>query len=334
MAPELSVIIVNYKTPEYLLNSIRSVFENGMGLSIEVIVVDNDSQDESSALIKNSFPEVNWIDMGYNAGFARANNKGIAAARGQYLLLLNSDTLILKEALQNALIHYKKLEKNNKNPGLLGCCMKDMNGKILFNSNDEFPGITKIWDANPLKILINRWCRKKANDNTEKKLIGQHSVNHESAWVGAAFALFNRKLIDRDHLLLDEDFFMYGEDVEWCYRIAKKGYHHFFCNDAEIIHINCGSSTESPWKTYQIVISEWLFIYKTRGLFYYRIYMILLRFNLLLDEWLYLKSAKKKNMDIPLVRSFRQVMQQYHLLIPEQYKTQPSSGRQFLRYDV
>jgi GT2 family glycosyltransferase len=337
MAPELSVIIVNYKTPEYLLNSIRSVFANSTGLSVEVIVVDNDSQDESEKLVTSNFTDVCWINMGYNAGFSRANNAGIRKAAGDYILLLNSDTIIIGDCLQKSLNYYKKLEQDNFHPGLLGCKMNDLNGNILFSSNDSFPGIKKTWDANPIKIFFTRKNQKTHEISAEeKKRI--HSSNHQSAWLGVAFALCNRKLFDRDQLFMDEDFFMYGEDMEWCYRIAKKGYHHFFYSEAEIFHVNSGSSGINEWKSAQVIISEWLYILKTRGHFYYLAFLLLIKFNFLLDYFLYLKSSRHNRSRLENQIFFEQLnktnilLHSYGWKIIKQFKTKPSSAINFLKY--
>jgi len=339
MAPELSVIIVNYKTPEYLLNSIRSVFANGTGLSAEVIVVDNDSKDDSEKLVKLNFPDVIWIDMGYNAGFSRANNAGIRKAAGDYILLLNSDTIIIGDCLQKSLKYYKNLEQGDLQPGLLGCKMKDLNENILFSSNDTFPGIKKIWNANPVKIFFTRKNQKTPEFSAEeKKRI--HSSNHQSAWLGVAFALCNRKLFDRDQLFMDEDFFMYGEDMEWCYRIAKKGYHHFFYSEGEIFHINCGSSGINEWKSAQVQISEWLYIYKTRGYFYYLTFLLLIKFNFLLDYFLYLKSSRQtrgrleNQISYEHLKKTNKLLHSYGWKIIKQFKTKPSSAINFLKYGL
>jgi len=336
---DISIIIVNYKTPQLLYNCIRSIEKNKSGLNIEIIVVDNNSNDESESLIKTNFLEVLWINMGYNSGFSRANNAGIQKAKGAYILLLNSDTVIIDDCLQKSLGYYKKLEKDQSNPGLLGCKMKDLNENILFNSNISFPGIKKIWNANPLKIVVGRKKQKTPEQIAEEKR-KLHLTNHQSAWLGVAFALFNRKLIDKDHLCMDEDFFMYSEDVEWCYRIAKKGYHHFFYSEAEIYHINCGSSGISEWKTAQVFISEWLYIYKTRGFLYYLVYLALFKFQLFVDDILYLRSLRHNKISDDDFISLDQrkligaLLKQYGLAITKKYKTKPISGKEFLKYHV
>lgn len=334
---DISIVIVNYKTPQLLYNCIGSIEKNKAGLNIEIIVVDNDSKDESESLIKTNFPEVLWINMGYNSGFSRANNAGIKRAKGAYILLLNSDTLIIDNCLQKSLEYYKNLEKDNLNPGLLGCKMKDLNENILFNSNSSFPGVKKIWNANPLKIVFSR-KKQRPPEVLADEIRKFHLTNHQCTWLGVAFALCNRKLFDKDQLFMDEDFFMYSEDVEWCCRIAKKEYHHFFYSEAEIYHINCGSSGFSDWKTAQVFISEWLYIYKTRGFLYYLIYLKLIKFQLFVDNILYLKSLRKNKISDDDLVSLNQrtliktLLRKYGFAITRNYNTKPSSGKEFLKY--
>lgn len=224
---DISVIIVNYKTPKLLYDCINSIFKNQYGLTIEVIVVDNNSQDDSEILVKSNFPNVIWMDMKYNSGFSRANNAGIKIAKGNYILLLNSDTLIIGDCLKNTKDHYISIEKNNDKVGLLGCKIKDFNDAVLFNSSLSFPGIMKIIRANPIYIWL---FRKKipASEVTEKKRSEIHCIDHECKWVSAAFAFCNSNIFKNENLYMDEDFFMYFEDYEWCYRLIKRGYKNYF----------------------------------------------------------------------------------------------------------
>ena len=96
---DVSIIIVNYKTPQLILDCLQSVYTHTKGIGFEVIIVDNDSQDNSRAIVLSQYPEVKWFEMGYNAGFSRANNLGIDHATGRNILLLNSDTLLIDDLL-------------------------------------------------------------------------------------------------------------------------------------------------------------------------------------------------------------------------------------------
>ncbi len=108
---DLSIIFVNYKTAQLLLDCIGSIYTQTKTLSLEIIVADNFSQDDSQQIVTEKFPEVVWIDMGYNAGFARANNAGIKIATGEFLLILNTDTIILDGALDKVVALFKAEKK-------------------------------------------------------------------------------------------------------------------------------------------------------------------------------------------------------------------------------
>ena len=107
---ELSIIIINYKSATHVLNCIKSIYEQTHKYQFEIIVVDNNSEDNSEAKIRKEFSDVKWIQSGYNAGFARANNIGIKASQGEYILLLNADTIVEDNALDKTvdLIKTKK----------------------------------------------------------------------------------------------------------------------------------------------------------------------------------------------------------------------------------
>ncbi|MBP6661019.1 MAG: glycosyltransferase, partial [Chitinophagales bacterium] len=95
---DLSIVIVNYKSPQLILSCLKTIYNETKIISFEIIIVDNDSNDDSRQIIQQHYPNVQWIQMDYNSGFARANNAGIRNAKGEFLLLLNSDTLILENA--------------------------------------------------------------------------------------------------------------------------------------------------------------------------------------------------------------------------------------------
>ena len=105
---DLSIIIVNYKSPQLVLSCLETIYNETKIISFEIIIVDNDSKDDSRQIIQQHYPNVQWIQMDYNSGFARANNAGIRNAKGEFLLLLNSDTLILENALDKIVSYVRK----------------------------------------------------------------------------------------------------------------------------------------------------------------------------------------------------------------------------------
>lgn len=290
---DLSIIIVNYKTEVLLKQCIESIYRETKNISFEVIVVDNNSNDNSEKIVKQIDPQIQWYDIGYNSGFARANNFGIRKSRGNYVLLLNSDTEIINNALEKSLEFYKREELTEK-IGLLSC-------KLLFGKDDDpgypqlaahhyFPSISRLFKES---VIINYFYDRKGIKN-RVDLDYHLKINAENGyveWIAAAFALCNAKLFKVDNLFLDEDFFMYSEDVEWNYKVQKKGYKNYYLSETEIYHYSGASSTANFHKRAQIIISDFLFVRKSYSTAYYLIYTNLFIFNTF-QEILYEKYLK------------------------------------------
>lgn len=153
---QLSIIIVHYKTPQLLLECVKSIYSNTTNVDFEVMIVDNDSQDNSEDLIKQHFKNTVWINSGYNAGFARANNTGIRAAKGEYILLLNPDSFIKDDFLKNMLYFYQRKDTDGK-LGLLGCrVISSIDGSLQVGSGLGFSSFKKHIKANPIYIYLTR----------------------------------------------------------------------------------------------------------------------------------------------------------------------------------
>jgi GT2 family glycosyltransferase len=334
---EISVIIVNYKTPHLLYNCVRSIYECSGNLSFEIIIADNNSGDDSKTRIKNSFADVVWIDLTENVGFARANNAGIKKSQGEYILLLNSDTVLEKDAIRKTIDYHKSLEAQKIKTGYVGCKMHDVEGNTLFSSNLSFPGIMKAVRANPVHIFFTRKGEVRKRKKAENKIL-QHQSTHETKWMGAAFLLFKREMCLRESLFLDEDFFMYGEDVELHNRAVKKNYRNFFFAGTEICHINCGSSSNNVLKSNQIIISDWLCILKTKGKMYYFIYLLQLYINYFFNVALNKKNKsghtgdRVENTIDRELQNDRELLRKYGFYILKMYNRKPSSNANNLRY--
>lgn len=281
---DISVIIVNYKTPVLLSDCIRSIVSTKNDIKVEIIVVDNFSQDNSEEMARIQFADLVWIDMGYNAGFGRANNAGIRISKGEYILLLNSDTLLTESCLEKTLASYRKLE-NNQNTGLLACKMLDMNGDLLFNSNLHFHGIRSILSEN---YLVRRFSPGAKRRRFNKNVL-LHNHDHESRWIGAAFVFCKSSIFFSKNIYFDESFFMYFEDVEWCYRIRKNGLKNYYITDTFMYHINCGSSGHDEWKAKQMLLSEMVYLKKTRGNIYFTLSVIIQLINIFLERFFLFK---------------------------------------------
>ena len=292
---DISIVIVNYKTPMLLKDCVQSIVTNSNGIAYEIIIVDNNSEDESEELIRSQFPQIIWLNTGYNAGFARANNLGIRNANGDYILLLNSDTIVNDKTIINTYNDYKALEKTGDKIGFLGCQLIDLNGHIQHNSRPKVRNIEKLLVAHPLIILVSRILGIKSEDKerTISELNKLHTVFHETKWLGGTFLFYNKDLSFKDGHYLDEDFFMYGEDTEWSLRLGKKGYKHFFTPNASVIHAEGGSFKIKTSKWVQISISEWLLVMKNYGKIAYFFVALMNLTGLQLENFLLNRHIKK-----------------------------------------
>ena len=307
---DVSIVIVNYKTPDLLRDCVHSIFIQTREVSFEIIVVDNNSEDESEQLIKSVYPEVIWLNTGYNAGFARANNLGILNAEGNYILLLNSDTIVNENTLIKTITEYKKLEESHVKVGFLGCQLIDLNGNIQFNSRTKFTNIKKLFLAHPVVIIFRRLFRIKEENQEEsyRKNLELHKTFHETKWLGGTYLFFNKRLIKEKNNLLDEDFFMYGEDTEWSLRIGRKGYKHFFTPNASVIHAEGGSFKIKAPKWIQIALSEWLFLLKGYGKIVFFIVALVNLTGIKLDNYFIGRQLRKNTSGVN-----EQFIEQYNL---------------------
>ncbi|MCB0512746.1 MAG: glycosyltransferase family 2 protein [Chitinophagales bacterium] len=324
---DLSIVVVSYKTPHLLKKCVESIYAFKEDLSIEVIIVDNDSGDESKQLVMTNFPDVNWIDSGYNAGFSRANNIGIKQAKGDYIVVLNPDSFVKEGFFKKYLNFYKEKDRNNK-LGLLGCrIISSIDASLLVGSGVNFPGLYKYINANPIYIFLKRQFKRKDKKYLPKVM---HYKNHEIDFVSGACVMIKKSKIIENNLFLDEDFFLYFEDVEWSYRVRDKGFFNYFYSEIEVYHVNSASTNNSPFKNYQIQISEYLYFYKVFSSAKYALWSILVRFNFLLNRVLI-----KKDKDPELwgsIQKEKKVFDTYFKKIKGEYKRAPSSASKFLKY--
>ncbi len=225
MNVQLSIIIVNFETPEYTTDCIRSIFKNKPHLVFEVIVIDNGSKDQSLERLREELPQVVCIETGANLGFSQANNLGINNARGNFILLLNSDTKILDDSID------KMLEYLLANPhvGAMGPRQLHGNGKLQL-SWGSFP--TLISEAFR-KLLHYRLSINdlKIRDYLEEKYAGSTDVD----WVSGS-CLMTRKDALQQAGLLDGRFFMYFEDIDLCRRMKDAGWRIHYNSDITIVH--------------------------------------------------------------------------------------------------
>jgi len=232
---KLSVIIVNYNVRYFLEQALLSVRQAAQGLDVDVWVVDNNSVDDSVQLVREKFPEVQLIVNKENVGFSKANNQAIQQSTGEYVLLLNPDTVVEEDTFEKCV----KFMDAYPDAGGLGVKMIDGSGKFLPESKRGFPspfvafsktfGLSRFF---PKSRLFNRYHLGYLDENE----------THEVDVLAGAFMLMRRSVLDEIGLL-DERFFMYGEDIDLSYRITQAGYKNYYFPETVIIHYK-GESTK------------------------------------------------------------------------------------------
>jgi GT2 family glycosyltransferase len=233
--PQFSVIIVNFNVRYFLEQVLLSVRRASKGLRVEVIVVDNCSSDDSNEMVKQQFSEVYLIENQTNVGFSKANNQGIVASRGKYILLLNPDTVLAEDTLQKCWVYME----SHPSVGGMGIRMIDGSGRFLPESKRGFPSP---WVAFCKAFGLSALFPKSQRFNTYSLGHLSELETNEADVLAGAFMLMPRAVLDKIGLL-DETFFMYGEDIDLSYRIVKEGFKNIYFADSTIIHYK-GESTK------------------------------------------------------------------------------------------
>ena len=287
LSVQLSVVIVNYKNPHLIRQCVQSIVDMERDFPYEIVVVDNDSQDDSEIIIKNICPDLIWIQMGYNSGFAKANNVGVKAARGKYILYLNSDTRLIEPVFKEMI---KQLD-SEKSVGIVGCKMVNNQLELQHSYHNSDCFFRKLWWRNPLAIkMFNVTSRiNKYNDN----LIKKHCENNYVPWISGAIMLTKRDYVLKNDLFWDEDFFMYWEDVDLCYRFIKKGFKIKYLYSPSIVHIGGGGENIVIARFEQSEMAKWQFIRKHHG----RLYSFVYRRLLMLELRMEYELEKRKKSD-------------------------------------
>jgi GT2 family glycosyltransferase len=226
---DLSIIIVNYNAREFLKKCIASILENIKNISYEVIVVDNNSSDDSSEMIRKEFPKVKLIANKVNSGFSKANNQGIKISeKSRYVLFLNPDTVVQKQAVERMI----DFMDANKNVGASTCKLVMLNGKMDDAIHRGFP---TPWNA---------FCHFSGAEKLfpKSKLFAGYSLGwkdfdsiHEIDVLAGAFMLVRRNA-GEEAKWWDEDYFFYGEDIDFCYMLKQKGWRIYYVPDVFITH--------------------------------------------------------------------------------------------------
>jgi GT2 family glycosyltransferase len=272
----VSVILINYNTFGLTSACIRSVYAQTKGVPIEVVLVDNASTERDSSDFLVEFPAVKLIRSEKNLGFAGGNNLGLQHARGEYILLLNSDTELTEDSISLA---YQEFQKQ-ANIGFLGCRMIYPDGRIQYTAR-RFRSIR--WELLDLFRFIPLAHGYEASSREMLGKYFKHDLSLDCDWLNGAFLFFERRLLSRfPEGKLDDRFFMYAEDQLWCEQAREAGLRNYFFADTTIVHVNSGSSSvQRQLQNRQVMFRHELAIVRRRkgvGL-YYGLFVLLFGFK-------------------------------------------------------
>ncbi|KPK87182.1 hypothetical protein AMJ80_12290 [bacterium SM23_31] len=235
----LSVIIVSYNVKNYLEQALVSVQKALSGISHEIFVVDNASTDGSAAVVKEKFPGVMLIENEKNTGFARANNIAVKRAAGEYISLLNPDTIVQEDTFSILLEAFSTYPE----AGMVGCKILNEDGSLQLSCRRSFP--------TPWVSLTRMLGLSKMFPNS--RLFARYNMTYLDAdnieevdAVSGSFMTIRREILETVGFL-DERFFMYGEDLDWCYRIKQAGWKILYYPKTSIIHFKGKSASEKDW---------------------------------------------------------------------------------------
>jgi GT2 family glycosyltransferase len=239
--PDISIVIASWNAKRHLLKCLKSIGKTATNRSHEIIVVDNASSDGSADAVASQFPEVVLVRNQENLGFAKANNIGIRASSGRYVCLINSDVIVLEGCFENL------IEFMDSSPavGIAGPRILNPDGSpqpqcrhcpTIWNHLCEALGLSKLFPNSVFfsEPFMHWWA---------------HDVVRSVDVLTGCFWIVRRQAIDEVGLL-DEDFFIYGEDIDWCKRFHDAGWDVVFCPEPKAIHFGAASSANAPIKFY------------------------------------------------------------------------------------
>ncbi len=229
---DLSIIIVNYNSSYFLLNTVDSIVNSHIKASYEIIIADNNSSDNSLELVRAAHENLKIIDMGENTGFSKANNAGFNLSRGRYILILNSDTIIPEKAVDSLL----KMVKEESDTSLIAPLLLNADGSVQLSVGKDLTLINEFLTKFFFKMFFRLYSglRKK-------------NIELDVDWVSGACFIVPREIYTKVGGF-DEKFFLYFEDADLCLRIRKAGYKVHLTSRVSITHL-MGKSTSSVFNS-------------------------------------------------------------------------------------
>jgi len=257
--PDISICMVSFNAADYLENCLRSLYENAPGRSFEVVIVDNASSDDSVKIIRERFPSVRLIRNSENTGFVKANNAAIRASKGRYVLCLNTDTAVLPDAL-DALC---KFMESHPEAGACGPRLLNVDHTTQHQCKRGFPTVPTVL-AYYLR-LHKLFPQNRFFGHYLLTYLDENLINEVESLSGAAMMV--RRSVIETVGMMDEDYFMYMDDIDWCYRIKQARWKVYYVPDAQILHFG-GRSTR------KVVYKSLVHFYKSQAIFYRKHYAV------------------------------------------------------------
>ncbi len=291
---DVSIIIVNYNTCQLTANCLKSIFDQTRDVSFEIIISDNGSRDGSIEMIKSNFPNVILLENNENLGFGRANNRALALAKGRYIFYLNSDTILLNNAVK---LFYDYFEAHQtENIGVLGCNLENIEGKSIHSFGQILPLITRTKSLFHTFLGITKDTAKYFITHKKQEIHINHLQDYTTGEVpyitGADMFLKNDSFAE-----FDERYFMYNEEVDLQVKYHQAGKKTIIIDGPRIIHLEGGSTEKKLYKVFylssagnqQLFISYVQFYkkneYKPSLLLLFKIIILLIWLNPLLIKY-------------------------------------------------
>ena len=265
---DLTVVIINYNTKKLTLACIDSIYKSRPKISFQIVVIDNGSKEDIKKAIKEKYPDIKYIRSNKNLGFAGGNNLALKKTKGQskYYLLLNSDTNVYKGSL-DSLVDYARKEK----VGISSCRLINSDGSFQPNAGKLPSPLPVFYWLSGLDDILRFLVKLPSYQERDVSYYGDDA---NVGWVSGSVMLIDRKVINKIGLM-DDEIFMYGEDVDYCLRATNDGFGVGWTKSGEIMHIGGASSTEARYGQWLGEFRGLLYLYKKH---YNTIYAFVLRF--------------------------------------------------------
>ena len=257
---DVSICIVNWNTKDLIYKCIRSIKEKTTGVTYEIIVVDNNSQDSSTKMLKEQFPDCRVIESKVNLGFVKGNNRAVQEASGKYILYLNPDT----ELVTNAIYGMFNFLELNKTFGAVGCRLTNKDGSIQYTCASTFP--TPLNELCFFLFLYRIFPNIKMFSSREL-VYWDHKDSRSVDCLSGACMMVSKNIINKLGGF-DEKIFMYSEDLDLCFRILKDGWKIYYLSTEAIIHYEGSSTQKKKNVNFSILLqrqSNYYFIFKNLG---------------------------------------------------------------------